>query len=288
MDLFLSVLVDAGIDCLKLIPFLFVTYLCMELLEAKGGARLQQMVRKAEKSGPIWGALLGVVPQCGFSAAASSFYAGHVISAGTLIAVFMSTSDEMLPILISNAIPVIKVVKILIVKIILAIITGYVAGAVFDRLYPHPVEKIDIHSVCEHEHCDCHAGVLKSSIIHTLKISAYIFVFSSVLNVLMEVVGEEVVRSAFTKLPFLGIVIAGIIGLVPNCASSVLLTQLYLENIISMGAMMGGLLVGAGVGLLILYRLETNRKKCALLTTILLCSGIFWGVLIDILRLKLL
>lgn len=288
LDLAIEVLTDAGLDCLKLMPFLFVTYLCMELLEAKGGARLQQIVSRAEKSGPIWGAVLGVVPQCGFSAAASSFYAGHVISAGTLIAVFMSTSDEMLPIFISSAIPVLKVVKILVVKVILAIITGYAAGAIFDRVYPHKTEHIDIHSVCEHEHCDCHSGVLKSAIVHTLKISLYIFIFSVLLNILMETVGEEYLRGIFLQLPFIGVIIAAVIGLIPNCASSVLLTQLYLDNIISLGAMMGGLLVGAGVGLLILFRLEANKKKCMILTTILLFSGIFWGIIIDILRLKLL
>lgn len=277
----LDLILDAAIDMLRLLPFLFVTYLGMELLEARAGDKLQNIIRKANRSGPVWGAALGIVPQCGFSAAASSFYAGKVISMGTLLAVFLSTSDEMLPVFISQSVPMKTIISVLGLKFVIALITGYAAGTVFNRFYKHGDDHMDIHTVCEHEHCDCHSGALRSAIVHTIKIGGFIFIISSVLNILIEVFGVEKLSGVVSTLPIAGVLMCGIIGLIPNCAASVLLTQMYLTGIISAGAMMAGLLVGAGVGLLVLFRLEPDRKEALCITGILYVSGVVWGLLLE-------
>lgn len=274
---------DALTDGLRLLPFLFLTYLCMELLEKHEGEKLESVISRAGKFGPVWGSVLGVVPQCGFSAAASSLYAGHVITIGALIAVFFSTSDEMLPIFISEAVPVTTILKILLCKVILAIISGYFVQIVFSKYMQKEKPHMDIHSVCEHEHCDCHDGPFKSAVRHTIKIVIYIVIISLVLNFLAEMVGEESISSFFTAVPVLGVFAAAIVGLIPNCASSVLLTRLYLMHLITPGALIGGLLVGAGVGLLVLFRLNQNRKENGMIVGMMLILGILWGVLIDLL-----
>lgn len=279
----IDVLADALSDCLRLLPFLFLTYLGMELLESKAGDRLQNIISRAGKSGPVWGALLGVIPQCGFSASAASLYAGRVINAGTLLAVFLSTSDEMLPIFLSSSVPAKTIVMILLAKVILAMISGFVLGAAV-RLFISPTDgHMDIHKVCEHEHCDCHEGVLKSALKHTIRIAFYILVFSVVLNAVIELVGEDSLAGFLTGIPMLGIISAAIIGLIPNCAASVVLAQMYLAGVITTGAMMAGLLVGAGVGLLILFRLCIDKRECLVLTAFLFGGGVFWGFLIDLL-----
>lgn len=274
---------DALIDSLKLLPYLFVTYFCMELLEKKQGEKLERIIRNSEKSGPVWGAVLGVVPQCGFSASAASFYAGGVINTGTLLAIFMSTSDEMLPIFVSQSVAADTIIKVLVTKVVIAIITGYIAGTAFEKLYKLKAAHVDIHAVCEHEHCNCSDGVFKSAIKHTVKIAVFILILSSVMNILIGYIGEETLVSFCSSVPIVAVLVAALIGLIPNCAASVLLAQMYLEGLISSGAMLAGLLVGAGVGLLILFRLENDKKKCAIITALLYICGVFWGVLADML-----
>lgn len=276
-------IMDALIDCLKLLPFLFITYLCMELLEKKQGERLEQIIRNSEKSGPVWGAVLGVVPQCGFSASAASFYAGKVINTGTLLAIFLSTSDEMLPVFISEAVPVDTIVKVLLAKVVIAVITGYAVGFIFEKLYRLSEEHVDIHSVCEHEHCNCNDGVLKSAVKHTIKIAVFILILSICMNILIGYMGEDSLVSICNSVPFITVFVSALIGLIPNCAASVMLAQMYLNGIISPGAMLAGLLVGAGVGLVILFRLENDKKKCILITALLYVSGVCWGLLADVL-----
>lgn len=276
-------IMDAALDSLRLLPFLFLTYLCMELLEKKTGKALQQKVIKAERSGPCWGALLGIVPQCGFSASAASFYAGRVINAGTLLAIFLSTSDEMLPVLISESMPMTLIIRILIIKVIFAVIFGYAAGFIFSRIFSIKEEdlEVDIHSVCEHEHCDCHDGIFKSALKHTVKIAFFIFVISAAMNLIIEYVGYDKLTGVMTNKPFVGVFIAAIIGLIPNCAASVVLTQMYIGAVISGGALIAGLLVGAGVGLLVLFRLEQDKRKCAALLVLLYIAGAAGGLITD-------
>ena len=268
-------------DNIKLLPFLFLTYLLMEALEHTTGGKVQSRIKNAGKVGPLWGGLLGILPQCGISAAASSLYAGRVITVGTLLAVFLSTSDEMLPIFISAAVPASTVIKILATKAVIAILSGFIAEFVYVSLFKKKEKDMDIHVVCEEEHCSCEDGVLKSAIRHTLKIFFYILIITFILTLIIEAIGEDKLAVVFQNIPVAGEMIAALVGLIPNCASSVVITELYLSGVIGAGAMMSGLLVNAGVGLLVLYRLNRNWKQNAGIVAALYGFGVFWGVVIE-------
>lgn len=277
-----EILFDTLLDSVKILPFLFLTYLVMELLEHKTGGKSKDQIRRAKWSGPIWGGLLGVIPQCGFSTAASSLYAGRVITVGTLLAVYFSTSDEMLPIMISQAVPVPVMIKILGTKAIIAIISGMVVEVVYTRVLKKQEKEMDIHVVCEEEHCKCEDGIVKSAAKHTIKIFFYLLLISFVLNVIVGIIGEDTLAQFFVGTPVIGELIAALVGLIPNCASSVVITELYLDGIIGAGEMMSGLLVNAGVGLLVLFRLNRNGKQNAGIIATLYGLGVFWGVIIDL------
>ena len=270
-------------DSVKLLPFLFLTYLFMELLEHTTGGKVQNKIKNAGKVGPLWGGLLGIMPQCGFSAAASSLYAGRVITVGTLLAVFLSTSDEMLPIFISEAVAPATIFKILGAKVCIAIISGFLAEMVYVNVFKMKVKEMDIHVVCEEEHCSCEDGVLKSALKHTLKIFVYILLITFILTLVIEMIGEDHLAVVFQNIPVVGEMIAALVGLIPNCASSVVITELYLSGIIGAGAMMSGLLVNAGVGLLVLFRLNRNWKQNAGIMAALYGFGVVWGVIIELL-----
>lgn len=276
----LDILLDTIIDGIKLLPFLFLAYLIIELIENKAGEKTTKLIQKSGKFGPVLGSLLGVVPQCGFSAAASNLYAGRIITLGTLISIFLSTSDEMLPILISESAPVSIIIKILLIKVFI----GMIAGVIVDLFVKHREleNKDDIYKLCHDEHCHCEeSGILKSAIKHTIQIFIYIFIISLILNYIIHFIGEERLARLIVNVPILGIVISGLIGLIPNCASSVLLTQLYLENILSMGAMIAGLLVNSGIGILILFKVNKNQKENFAILGILYIVGIVSGLVLD-------
>ena len=350
MELLIDSFKDALFDTVKLIPFLLITYVIMEWLERKTAGKQANILKKAEKLGPLLGGVLGIVPQCGFSLMASNLYSGGVIGAGVLIAVFMSTSDEMLPIMLSNdAIGARTIVKILVTKAVIAVITGYIVGFVLDRMRkPVEVKKIEhvhehgdghghthdknvaensqhaknivykdmhggnggnggnggdghvhdyvhehshdhghygeknIHEVCEQEHCDCEGGIFRSALIHTAKIAVFIFIFTLVINVIIEAVGEDAIARVFNDVPVLGEAAAALVGLIPNCAASVIITELYLQGILSAGAMMSGLLVSAGVGLVVLFRMNKHRPAENIrITAVLYIAGLIWGLLIN-------
>ncbi len=291
-DLLIDSLLDAGIDTVKLVPFLFVTYLVMEALERHTEEKSKKLIRMENvgRFGPVFGAVVGVVPQCGFSAAAASLYAGGLISLGTLLAVFLSTSDEMLPLLISAQVPVLRMVKILAVKALLALLTGAVIDLLLrdfhHRHHQHAQEK-HIHDLCEQEHCGCEeeeGGVLKSALVHTLHITVFVFLITLVLTLVVEGFGEDAVRGLLTGHPAAGVFLSSLVGLIPNCASSVMLTQLYLDGLIEAGQMMGGLLVSSGVGLLVLFRTNSHHlKENIKITGILYAAGVFWGLVLTFL-----
>lgn len=276
-----DILLDTVLDSIKILPFLFLTYLLMEFLEHKTGSKAREHIRHAGKFGPLWGGLLGVVPQCGFSTAASSLYAGRVITVGTLLAVYLSTSDEMLPIMISEAVPLSVMAKILTTKAVIAIISGMVIEFLYVKLLKRQEKEMDIHVVCEEEHCRCEDGILKSAVKHTVKILFYILLVSLALNVVIGIVGEDTLESLFVSVPVVGELIAALVGLIPNCASSVVITELYLDGIIGAGEMMSGLLVNAGVGILVLLRLNRDQKQNAGIVAALYGIGVFWGVVIE-------
>ncbi len=254
-----DIILDALLDTAKLIPFLFLTYLAMEYLEHKTGDGSRKLIQKAGKFGPVIGGVLGIVPQCGFSAAASNLYAGRVITLGTLFAIYLSTSDEMLPILISEQVAGGTILKILLVKAC----TGIVAGLLIDFILRRKgvKEQEHIHDMCEHEHCHCEKGILRSAVSHTLQIALFILIVSFALNLVLHFAGEDALANLVLNKPILGPVLAGIVGLIPNCAGSVVITQLYLEGAMGIGAAMAGLLTGTGVGLLVLLRVNHNRRE---------------------------
>lgn len=278
----LASLTDALLDTLKILPFLFLTYLIMEWLEHKTGSRTQAAIRRAGKMGPFFGGILGIFPQCGFSAAASNLYAGGLITAGTLVAVFLSTSDEMLPIFISEAVPVGTILNVLATKMLLGIISGFVLDFLYHRLLRKEIRYKNIHTMCESEHCRCEEGIFPSAVRHTLQITLFIFLITVALNILIEGIGEDRLSDLVLNIPVAGELIAGLIGLIPNCAASVVITQLYLEGIIGAGPMMTGLLAGAGVGVLLLCRMNHGRVKQNVgIIVFLYTSSVLWGILID-------
>lgn len=278
----LHIIEHSLLDSVKLLPFLFLTYLLMELLEHKTGGKARERIKNAGKIGPLWGGLLGVMPQCGFSAAASSLYAGRVITVGTLLAIYLSTSDEMLPILISESVPAAVIIKILAVKVIIACISGFIVEAVYVGFFHKKEKEMDIHVVCEEEHCSCEDGVMKSAVKHTIKIFFYIFLITVVLDLAIHGIGEDTLAGIFSSVPVVGQLAAALVGLIPNCASSVVITELYLGGIISAGAMMSGLLVNAGVGVMILFRLNRDIKQNVGIIGTLYALGVFWGIFIDL------
>ncbi len=273
---------DTVFDSVKLLPFLFVTYVLMELLEHRAGARTQKRIYDAGKFGPLWGGLLGIVPQCGFSASASSLFAGRVITVGTLLAVWLSTSDEMLPVLISGGASVSTIAKILTAKVLIAVSSGFFAEFVYLNVLKRQEKEMDIHAVCEEEHCHCEDGILLSAGKHTVRIFLYLFLLSLAFNVVIGAAGRETLAGIFSGMPVVGELAAAFVGLIPNCASSVIITGLYLDGVIGAGPMMSGLLVNAGVGVLVLLRQNQDRKQTAGLIGALLCIGVFWGVVIRI------
>ncbi len=289
MEFVLDILLEAVIDTAKLLPFLYLTYLLMEYLEEKAQAHTVALVRKTGRLGPLAGGLVGILPQCGFSAAASSLYAGGVITLGTLIAIFLSTSDEMLPIFISETVPAGTIVKILLTKAGLAIVTGF-ALDLLNRIRhagKKGAEERHIHDLCEQDHCHCEEGnIFLSALRHTLQIALFIFLISLVIGFLIEFIGEEALGSVLVNRPVTGVLLAGLVGLIPNCGASVMITELYLKGILGTGQMMAGLLVGAGVGLLVLFRSHRHVKKNLKIMGVLYVSGVFWGLLIELLKIS--
>lgn len=275
----LDFLIDALIDSLKLLPFLFITFLIMELIEHKYNDKLSKKLSKVNKIGPLLGSILGIIPQCGLSASASNLYITRVISIGTLISIYLTTSDEMLPILISEKVDISIIIKILVVKLITGIIFGFIIDFLFSKK-----RKNDIKEFCNDEDCDCDDGVIKSSLIHTLKTFIYIFIISLLLNIVFEYFGLEFLEKLLlSKNPF-GILITSLIGLIPNCSTSILITELYVKGILSVGKLLSGLLVNAGVGLLILLRYNKNKKENLKIIIILLIIGNLVGLIFDLLN----
>ena len=257
----LEIIEDAIIDSIKLLPFLFITYLIMEYIEHKTSEKTKGAIKKSGKFGPAIGSILGVFPQCGFSVSATNLYAARVITLGTLIAVYLSTSDEMLPIFISEAVSVGVILKILGIKLLIGMIAGFIIDLVLRIKNKDKQEEERIVDLCEKEHCHCEHGIVKSALKHTLNIFIFILIVTLIINIAIHFIGEETIAETLQANTVLGPVIAGLIGLIPNCAASVIITQLYLENMINVATLIAGLLVGAGVGLLVLFKTNKGLKQ---------------------------
>lgn len=268
----------AFLDSIVIIPILLVTYLLMEWLEHRAKDKTLNMIRVSGKLGPVVGGMVGIIPQCGFSGAAASFYAAHSITLGTLIAIFMATSDEMLPILISASFAPAMIAKILVVKCVAGVICGYLVDLVYKRR--PEMEANHIHDFCEQEHCACEEGIFVSALKHTINIFLLIFVVSVVINMFFELAEERELAYAamIWNKPLVGHLLAGLVGLIPNCSASVLITDLYVAGIMDIGTMMTGLFVNAGVGLLVLFKVNHHLKENLAITGVLYVFGVLAGI----------
>lgn len=276
----LEIIIETLLDALKMTPILYLAYLLMEYLELKAGEKLNRAVARVGAAGPLLGGALGAVPQCGFSGAVAGFYSAHIVTLGTMIAVFLSTSDEMLPILLSSAVEGRVIVKILLFKIIGAAVCGFIVDLLLRAFKKNRTASGDhIHDFCEQEHCDCHENIFVSALKHTVKVLLLIIIVSFALNIIFEYVGNDFLSSLFDSKPFVCEILAGVVGLIPNCSVSVLITDLFVEGVITPGAMLSGLMTNAGVGLLVLYRLNKNIKENIFITAVLLVCGIVAGII---------
>lgn len=280
----LEIIKDTLIDAIKLLPFLFITYLIMEYIEHRMGEKSKNIIKKSGRLGPIFGSILGIFPQCGFSVSATNLYAARVISLGTLISVYLSTSDEMLPIFISEAVSPIIILKILGIKLVIGLIAGILIDLLMSLFIKSKKEENNkIGHICEEDHCHCdEKGILKSSIHHTLNIFLFILIVTFILNILVHLIGEERIANLILNKPVLGPIISSFIGLIPNCAASVIITNLYLENVISLGSMISGLLTGAGVGLAVLFRTNNKVKENINIVLLLYIFGVISGIIIEL------
>ncbi len=279
----LDVIKDTLIDFLKLLPLLFLAYLVMELIEQKLGERSERMIKKAGKFGPLAGGLLGAVPQCGFSAAAAGLFSGGVITIGTLFSVFLSTSDEMLPIMLSHRADALLILKILGIKVLIGMIAGFAIDLIFKKAVRGRIEEL-----CEQDNCGCEEkGVFRSALKHTVSVGAFILIVSFVLNTAIYFIGEETLSSLIIAKPVFGSLISAGVGLIPNCASSVIITELYLDGVMTPGALIGGLLSNAGVGLLVLFRANRRVKQNVNVVIGLYVIGAAVGVLFDVIGIAL-
>ena len=272
-------LLDALIDTLKILPYLLITFIILEYIEHKFTKKNKKLLSNNKKYGPVLGSLLGGLPQCGFGTIAANLFSARVITMGTVIAVFLSTSDEMLPIMISEHANVLLILKIIGFKVLVGIIIGYI----FDLLYRKKLEKEEIKEFCEHEHCDCeHDGIFISSLKHTIKIGLFILLANIIINLIIFYIGEDNVSHLLLHHNILTYFLSSLVGLIPNCAGSVIITELYLSNMITVGTLLSGLLTGSGIGILILFRTNKNLKENLTILGTIYSVGVIVGMLVDL------
>ena len=356
MDLLIDILLDAGKDTLSLVPFLLVTYLVLETLEHVTGDRVNGVIKRAGAAGPVVGSLLGIVPQCGFSAMAATLYAGRVVTLGTLVAVFLSTSDEMLPLLLAEQVPVQTMAMLLASKALIALITGFIVdaairglrrnarahaairrtvlgttanpahvncahddhtgGDIIDEVAEAGVSADHIHELCERDHCGCdddegehghahghdhvdehshhhdhghshsHEGapvlsIIRSAISHTVQVSVFIFLVTLILVAVLETFGESAIEQFLRGNETLAVLGSALVGLIPNCSASVVITQLYLEGALQLAPMLAGTLISAGVGYLVLFRTNRSARENALFLVMMYVIGAGWGLVLS-------
>lgn len=272
-------IMDGLIDTLKLLPYLLITFLVLEFIEHKLSKKNQKVLEKNKKLGPLLGGVLGALPQCGFSSMAANLFSARVITMGTVIAVFLSTSDEMLPIMLSEKADIKLILGIVGFKVIVGIIIGFI----IDIVYRKKNIKEEIKEICEHDHCDCkHKNIFISSIIHTLKIGLFILIANLLINIIIYKVGEDTVSNILLSNNLLTYFASSLIGLIPNCAGSVIITELYLSKLITLGTMLAGLLTGSGLGILLLFKTNKNIKENISILSIIYIIGVIIGIIVDL------
>lgn len=307
MELFLHALEHSFWDTLELVPFLLVTYLVMEAIEHSAGDRVQHAVERSGKAGPVVGALLGALPQCGFSAMAATLYAGRVVTVGTLVAVILSTSDEMVPIFLASQEPLGRMLAIMALKVAVGLAVGLAVDAVLRARHragdgrPHISELCErAHCGCEdhddhdldhdeegHGDCHCHAGhahghgrwsIVRSAAIHTAQVTFFIFVVTFVFGLVIEVMGEDTLGALLANHPVRATFLAALVGLIPNCGASAAITELYLEGVLAAGPMLAGLLSSGGMGLLVLWRTNADARQNLAITVFVYAVAVAVGL----------
>lgn len=273
----IDILMDTLIDTVKLIPFLFITFYLMEYIEHKFSNKTKKQIENSGKYGPMLGSFLGAFPQCGFSVAATNLYATRVITLGTLISIYLATSDEMLPIMISQNVDI----KFIILVISLKVVIGMIYGLIIDRIL-RKKETIKIKNICEKEHCHCDESIFLSTLKHTINIILFIFIIELFLNIIVEYFGNDFLKQIFMKNSIFGSFLTSVVGLIPNCGASVIITELYLSKVITFGSLIAGLLTGSGVGILILFKTNKDIKENFKILGLLYGLGVISGIIIDI------
>ena len=274
------ILEHSFIDSLRALPFLFLAYLLMEAAEHYHSAKMEKAIRGIGKAGPLVGAALGCIPQCGFSASASNLFAAGLLSRGTLLAVFLATSDEALPMLLGNSEGRGMILPLLCTKVVIGIVAGYAVDFYMAR-WGRPR---DLYDLCED--CGCEeegSGILKPALWHTGHILLYIFLLNLGLGLAIHLLGEEVLGTILLKGSLLQPFVAALVGLIPNCAVSVLLTQLYLAGSLSFGALLAGLCSGAGLGLAVLVKMNRSHRENITVTATLYAISALCGLVVHLL-----
>lgn len=277
----LELLEDVLHDAIPMLPFLYITYLLMEYLEHKENAHFTRILENTRKLGPILGAILGVIPQCGFSVLAVGLYLNGTITVGTLLAVFISTSDEAIPILVSQPKEFNTLIGVIVVKLIVAIIVGYLVDTMVRHhqlKQNHPIK--NIHADCEKEEEE--HGIFYIAFIHTMKIFVFVFVINFILSYIMDAIGQDTLRMFLANGSIIQPAFAAIAGFIPNCAASVILAQLYLDQVISFGSLTAGLITSAGLGLLVMLKMYDNKKDIIRIMLILFMSAVVTGILLQL------
>ena len=277
-------LMDGLIDTVKLLPYLLITFIILELLEHKLSHKNERLLKyNNKKIGPFVGGILGALPQCGFSAMASNLFSGRVITMGTLIAIFLSTSDEMLPIMLSEKTDISILLKIIGFKILVGILVGFIVDLIIKRKEETNDQEHHIHDMCEEEHCHCEKdGIILSSVKHTLKIGVFILIANLGINLIINYIGEDNLKELLLHKNIFTYFIASLIGLIPNCAASVVITELYLSNLITTGTLLAGLLTGSGLGILLLFKTNKDLKENIEVLSIIYFIGVLIGIITDL------
>lgn len=282
MEHFFEIFKHTLVDTAKMLPFLFGVYLLIEFLEHKASDKLPNALRRMGPFGPIGGAALGCLPQCGFSVAASNLYSGRLISLGTLLAVYIATSDEAIPILLADPNGIKDVWKLVVAKIIIAVIAGLFVDSVVRLLKRKSNEDSEPYvDLCENCGCEEH-GVFYSALKHTIQIFIFLFVIALALEAAMYLAGEELLGKILMQDSWAQPLLAALIGLIPNCAPSVVLTNLYVSGSLSFGSVVAGLSTGAGLGLVVLFKVNKNLKQNFAIVGGLYAISAAAGLIIDL------
>ncbi len=276
----IDVIIDTLMDSIKLLPFLFLAFLLIEILEHKLSSKSKKIIEKETKYGPIIGGVLGIIPQCGFSVMATNLYVTRIITIGTLIAVYLSTSDEMIPILLSEHVDISIIVKILLIKLFIGILAGFIIDFIVSKKNIVKEE----YDICEEEHCHCEKGLIHSTLVHTFKSLIFIMIVTFILNILMHYVGENAISKIFMKDNIFASLLTSLVGLIPNCGASIMLSELYIKGAISFSSTIAGLLTGSGVALLVLFRSNKNIKENIWILSAVYLIGAFSGIIIEIIE----